>query len=114
VEVQIGCGLQRPASPPARVEDVCVGPWCLVASVEEMVPGALRVLGPCKFLFASAATTDLWESGKEELIWEKMANLLRGGKLRAGETTSSVEEEEAAGPEDMVHAEVKGDPKSLA
>lgn len=77
------------------------------------MPGALSALGPCKFLFAQAATTGLWESGKEELNWEKVANLLKYGKLRAGETTSSVEEE-AAGLEDMVHAEVKDDPKSLA
>lgn len=43
-----------------------------------------------------------------------MANLLKCGELRAGETASSAEEEEAAGLEDMVHAEVKDDPKSLA
>lgn len=97
-----------------RLEDTCRGQWCLVASVEEMAPGALDVLVPCKLLFAQAATTGLWESRKEELNWEKMANLLKCGKLRAGETTSSVEEEEAAGLEDVMHAEVKDDPKSLA
>ncbi|PKU46581.1 hypothetical protein llap_3138 [Limosa lapponica baueri] len=53
-----------------------------------------------------AAITGHRESGKEKLNQEKIANLLKCGNLRAGEATSSVEEEEAAGLEDMVHAEV--------
>lgn len=63
--------------------------------------------------FTQAATTALWESGKEELNWEKMENLVTCGKLRTAGITSSVEEE-AAGPEDMVHAKVKDDQKSFA
>lgn len=39
------------------LEGTCGGQWCLVALVEDMVPGALSVLGPCKLLFAQAATT---------------------------------------------------------
>lgn len=112
MKVRVGCGLQRAAGPPAAWQGWRTrvrGQWCLVSSVEEM--GAP---GPRKLLFAQAATTSLRESVKEEPNREKMANLLKCGKLRAGETTSSVEEEKAAGPEDMVHAEVKDDPKSLA
>lgn len=63
--------------------------------------------------FTQAATTGLWESRKEELKWEKMENLLTCGKLRTAGVTSSVEEE-AEGPEDMVHAKVKDDQKSFA
>lgn len=76
----------------AGLESTCRGQWYLVASIEETVPGALSALGPRKLLFAQAARTGLQESGKEELNWENMANL-----LRAGETTSNVEEEKAAG-----------------
>lgn len=79
-----------------ELEDPCGEQWYLVSLAEEKVPGALSALGPCKLLFAQAATTGLWESGKEELNWEKMVKLLKCGKLRAGETTSSTEEEDAA------------------
>lgn len=79
----MACRGQPILLPRARAGGPIWGAVVPVSLAEEKVPGALNALGPCKFLFAQAAATGLWESGKEELNWEKMVNLLECGKLRA-------------------------------